>query len=95
LRKCCGILRLVGLKTRLNRIEQDEQTMFMLTGEYMRRRTNKNLIKVMKKSKFKVGDQVEIVTTDGLRGYPRMLRKTFSLQISLSCFFENKEQDNP
>src|SRR3989344_3446298 len=48
--------------------------------EYMRSRTNENLIKVMKRAKFKTGEQVEIVTTDGLRGYPRVLRKTFSLQ---------------
>ena len=58
----------------------DVETKFMVTGEYMRSRTNENLIKVMKRAKFKTGEQVEIVTTDGLRGYPRVLRKTFSLQ---------------
>jgi len=58
----------------------DVETKFMVTGEYMRSRTNENLIKVMKRAKFKVGEQVEIVTTDGLRGYPKVLRKTFSLQ---------------
>ena len=58
----------------------DVETKFMVTGEYMRGRTNENLIKVMKKAKFKTGEQVKIVTTDGLRGYPRVLRRVFSLQ---------------
>jgi len=58
----------------------DLQTRFMIVGEYMKSRTNENLIKVMKKTKFKTGEQVKIVTTDGLQGYPTVLRKTFSLQ---------------
>jgi len=28
-------------------------------------------------TRFKVGEQVEVVTTDGLIGYPRVLKKTF------------------
>jgi len=58
----------------------DVETRFMITGEYMKSRTNDNLIKVLKRTKFKTGEQVEIVTTDGLLGYPAVLRKTFSLQ---------------
>ncbi|MBI2452281.1 DDE-type integrase/transposase/recombinase [Candidatus Pacearchaeota archaeon] len=58
----------------------DVKTRFMITGEYMKSRTNDNLIKVLKRTKFKTGEQVEIVTTDGLLGYPAVLRKTFSLQ---------------
>lgn len=58
----------------------DLQTRFMIIGEYMKSRTNENLIKVMKKTKFKTGEQIKIVTTDGLQGYPAVLRKTFSLQ---------------
>ena len=58
----------------------DVETRFMIAGEYMRSRTNENLIKVLKRTKFKTGEQVEIVTTDGLMGYPAVLRKTFSLQ---------------
>jgi hypothetical protein len=71
----------------MRRVEQnwfvdtfDLQTRFMIIGEYMKSRTNKNLIKVMKKTKFKVGEQVESITTDGLLGYPKVLRKTFGLQ---------------
>ena len=55
-------------------------TRFMIVGEYMKSRTNESLIKVMKRTKFKTGEQVKIVTTDGLQGYPTVLRKTFGLQ---------------
>src|SRR3989344_8832889 len=58
----------------------DVETRFMIIGEYMKSRTNENLIKVMNKTKLKTGEQVKIVTTDGLQGYPTVLRKTFSLQ---------------
>lgn len=58
----------------------DLQTRFMIIGEYMKSRTNENLIKVMKKTKFKTRDSIKIVTTDGLQGYPTVLRKIFSLQ---------------
>ena len=58
----------------------DLQTRFMIIGEYVKSRTNENLIEVMNKTKFKTGEQVKIVTTDGLQGYPTVLRKTFSLQ---------------
>jgi len=46
----------------------------------MKSRNNENLIKVMKKTKFKTEEQVKIVTTDGLQGYPTVLRKIFGLQ---------------
>jgi len=58
----------------------DIQTRFMIAEEYMKSRTNENLTKILKKTKFKTGEQVEIITTDGLMGYPAVLRKTFSLQ---------------
>ena len=58
----------------------DLETRFMIIGEYMKSRTNENLIKVMKKTKSKTGEQIKIVTTDGLQGYPAVFRKTFSLQ---------------
>ncbi|MBU2640129.1 MAG: DDE-type integrase/transposase/recombinase [Nanoarchaeota archaeon] len=58
----------------------DLKTRFMIIGEYMKSRTNENLIKVMKKTRFKTGEQIKIVTTDGLQGYPRVLKKTFGLK---------------
>jgi hypothetical protein len=57
----------------------DLETRFMITGTYMKSRTIENLSNVMKISKSKTCNQVKIVTTDGLQGYPRVLRKTFGL----------------
>ena len=39
----------------------DVETKFMVTGEYMRSRTNENLIKVMKRAKFKTGEQLRLL----------------------------------
>jgi putative transposase len=57
----------------------DLETRFMIIGDYMRSRTIENLTRVLKKTRFKTRKQVKIVTTDGLQGYPRVLRKTFSV----------------
>jgi putative transposase len=67
-------------------------TRFMIIGEYMKSRTNENLIKVMKKTKFKVREQVKIVTTDGLQGYPTVLRKTFGLQSPYNASSRTKSK---
>lgn len=58
----------------------DLMNRFMITGEYMKSRTNDNLESVMRVAKSKTGEQVKIVTTDGLLGYPSVLRATFGLQ---------------
>ena len=58
----------------------DTETRFMVSCDYMKSRTIENLTKVLKKSKSATGEQVKIITTDGLQGYPRVLKKTFSLQ---------------
>ncbi|AJF62799.1 MAG: hypothetical protein QT11_C0001G0658 [archaeon GW2011_AR20] len=58
----------------------DTETRFMVSSDYMKSRTIENLTKVLKKSKSATGEQVKIITTDGLQGYPRVLKKTFSLQ---------------
>ena len=31
----------------------------------------------MKRKKFATGEQIKVITTGGLRGYPRMLKKGF------------------
>ena len=46
----------------------------------MRSRTIERLVEVMKLAKIKTGEQVKVITTDGLQGYPKVLRKTFGLQ---------------
>ncbi len=58
----------------------DTTTRYMVASDYMKSRTIDNLTKVLKRGKFATGEQVKIVTTDGLQGYPRVLKKTFGLQ---------------
>jgi len=58
----------------------DTKTRYMVSSGYMINRTIDNMVKVLKRGKFSTGNQVKIVTTDGLKGYPRMLRKSFGLQ---------------
>ncbi len=60
----------------------DTKTRYLVSSDFMRSRTIENMCKVMRKAKLKTGNQVTIVTTDGLKGYPRILKKTFGLQTS-------------
>jgi len=57
----------------------DTETRFMVASDYMKSRTIENLTRVLKKSKFVTGEQIKIITTDGLQGYPRVLRKAFGV----------------
>jgi len=57
----------------------DTETRFMVASDYMKSRTIENLTRVLKKSKFVTNGNVKIITTDGLQGYPRVLRKAFGL----------------
>ena len=58
----------------------DTKTRYMVSSDFMRSRTIERLVEVLKKAKDKTGEQVKIVKTDGLQGYPRVLRRTFGLQ---------------
>ncbi len=58
----------------------DTQTRFMVASDYMKSRTIENLTKVLKRCKFATGEQIKIVTTDGLQGYERVLKKSFGLK---------------
>ena len=57
----------------------DTETRFMVASDYMKSRTIENLTRVLKKSKFATGEQIKVITTDGLQGYPRVLRKAFGV----------------
>ncbi len=57
----------------------DTDTRFMVASDYMKSRTIENLTRVLKKSKFATGEQIKVITTDGLQGYPRVLRKAFGV----------------
>lgn len=65
----------------------DTKTRYIVSSQFMRSRTIENLVRVMKKAKQTTGNQIKIITTDGLQGYPRVLRKTFELN--------KKRKNNP
>ncbi len=58
----------------------DTKTRYIVSSDFMRSRTIERLVEVMKLAKIKTGEQVKVITTDGLQGYPKVLRKTFGLQ---------------
>src|SRR3989344_4857119 len=58
----------------------DTKTRYMVSSDYMINRTLENMTKVLANARKKTGDQIKIVTTDGLKGYPRVLKKTFGLK---------------
>ena len=58
----------------------DTKTRYIISSNYMQSRTIENMSKVLALAKQKTGNQVNVVTTDGLAGYPRILRKTFGLK---------------
>jgi len=58
----------------------DTTTRYMVSSGYMRSRTIDSMVKVLKRGKFVTREQVKIITTDGLRGYPGMLKKSFGLK---------------
>ena len=58
----------------------DTDTRYMVSSDFMRGRTIENLTNVLADAKRKTGNQVTIVTTDGLQGYPRVLKKAFGLK---------------
>ncbi len=58
----------------------DTKTRFIVSSEYIESRTIENLTRVLKKARLNTGDQVKVVTTDGLLGYPRVLKKSFGLK---------------
>lgn len=58
----------------------DTKTRYMVSSDLMRSRTIQNLVNVLSNARRKTGDQVSVITTDGLQGYPRVLKKTFGLK---------------
>lgn len=57
----------------------DTTTRYVVASDYMKSRTIENLTRVLKKGKLATGEQIKVVTTDGLKGYPRVLRKAFGV----------------
>jgi len=55
----------------------DSRTRFMLSSEYVKAREQKELKFVLSKAKQKTGEQVKIVTSDGLLAYPKAIKKVW------------------
>lgn len=58
----------------------DTKTRYVVASDYMKSRTIDNLTTVLKQGKNVTGEQIKVVTTDGLKGYDKVLRKSFGLQ---------------
>ena len=55
----------------------DMDSRYIVASDYAKDRTTPTLNKVYKNAKRKVGNQVKVISTDGLVGYPRVIKKTF------------------
>ncbi len=58
----------------------DTETRYMVSSDLMRSRTIQNLVNVLSNARKKTGNQVSVITTDGLQGYERVLKKSFGLK---------------
>jgi len=59
----------------------DMDSRFIVSSQYAKDRKNYTLNKVLGKAKQKVGNQVKVISTDGLMGYPRVIKKTFGMKL--------------
>ena len=57
----------------------DIESRYLVSTDYQPQRTNKVLNKVYYNAKRKVGNQIKVISTDGLVAYPRTIKKTFGL----------------
>jgi len=61
----------------------DIESRYLVSSNYAKDRSLKNLNKVWGKAKQRVGDsEVKVISTDGLMGYPRVIKKTFGMKIN-------------
>ena len=65
----------------------DIESRYLVSSEYAKNRSTYALSDVYGEAKRKVGNQVKVISTDGLVGYPRVIRKTFKL--------DKRETKNP
>jgi transposase-like protein len=57
----------------------DMYSRYIVSSDYQKDRTIPVLNKVYRNVKRKVGNQVKVISTDGLMSYPRVIKKTFGL----------------
>lgn len=58
----------------------DMDSRYIVSSLYSSDRKLKTLNKVLGKAKKKTGEQVKVISTDGLNAYPRVIKKTFGLR---------------
>lgn len=59
----------------------DIDSRYLVSSKYEKDRKNHTLNKVLGKAKQRIGDSdVKVISTDGLMGYPRVIKKTFGLR---------------
>lgn len=55
----------------------DVKTRFMINSAYVKHRSKKNLRKVLSNIKDKTGEQIKIITTDGLTAYEKVVKQNW------------------
>lgn len=70
----------------------DPETKFMLSSEYMKTRSCRDIQAVMIRIKERTGDQIKMMTTDGWMAYERTIKKVFGYNKHIQKFnvFHNK-----
>lgn len=81
-RRASGIKGSHGVKEEYFIDVIDMDSRYLVSTDYQGGRTNKILNKVYYNAKRKVGNQVKVISTDGLVGYPRTIKKTFGLRLT-------------
>lgn len=60
----------------------DMDSRFIVSSLYSADRKTNTLNKVLGKAKRKTGEQVKVISTDGLNAYPRVIKKTFGMKMN-------------
>lgn len=70
----------------------DPQTKFMLSAEYMKTRSSRDIKAVMIRIKERTGEQIKIMTTDGWNGYVKSIKNVFGYSLKEKKFnvFHNR-----
>jgi len=70
----------------------DTETRFMLSSEYMKTRSSRDIRAVMIRIKERTGEQVKIMTTDGWMAYENTIKKVFGYSLKEGKFnvFHNR-----
>jgi transposase-like protein/DNA-directed RNA polymerase subunit RPC12/RpoP len=70
----------------------DTETRFMISAEYMKTRSSRDIKAVMTRIKDRTGEQVKVMTTDGWNAYENTIKKVFGYSLKERKFnvFHNR-----